>query len=272
MTAMATPDTSATLEVQGLTVSLSGRNILTNLTLPALKPGRITVLLGPNGSGKTTLLRSLAGLIPSQAEMISLGAPTRGPSQEAHRQAQTAYLPQSFPPGPALSVVESMLVALAVRPGHTLRHERLARAVAALKELHIEGLATQRADALSGGQRQLVALAQTLAHDPRILLLDEPLAALDPAHQFRVLNHLTNLTRERKLITLLVMHDLNLALRYADDCLILKNGTLLACGAPDQTLTPDTIGQAFDIAAQLLPGPDGKPYLWLGGRPQLASE
>ena len=156
------------------------RKVIENLTVPHLPRGKITALLGPNGSGKSTLMRAMAGLGPCRGELLLEGENLL--TQPFSRRAeQVVYLPQTLPAGVHLHVLESIIVAQRAAGG---RHspQRQEEVMALLRQLGIAHLAMSYLDQLSGGQKQLVGLAQSLIRQPRLLLLDEPLSALSLSH------------------------------------------------------------------------------------------
>ncbi|WP_064151483.1 ABC transporter ATP-binding protein, partial [Klebsiella pneumoniae] len=206
------------------------RKVIENLTVPHLPRGKITALLGPNGSGKSTLMRAMAGLGPCRGELLLEGENLL--TQPFSRRAeQVVYLPQTLPAGVHLHVLESIIVAQRAAGG---RHspQRQEEVMALLRQLGIAHLAMSYLDQLSGGQKQLVGLAQSLIRQPRLLLLDEPLSALDLNYQFHVMDLVRRETRRRNIVTLVVVHDINIALRHADHVLMLKAGQLLGDGTP----------------------------------------
>ncbi len=162
------------------------RKVIENLTVPHLPRGKITALLGPNGSGKSTLMRAMAGLGPCRGELLLEGENLL--TQPFSRRAeQVVYLPQTLPAGVHLHVLESIIVA---QRAAGARHspQRQEEVMALLRQLGIAHLAMSYLDQLSGGQKQLVGLAQSLIRQPRLLLLDEPLSALDLNYQFHVMD------------------------------------------------------------------------------------
>ncbi|MGB3289013.1 MAG: ABC transporter ATP-binding protein [Burkholderiaceae bacterium] len=239
------------LRVEGLSCQLGGKPILQGLTLPALSGG-LVALLGPNGSGKSTLLRSIAGLAPARFDTLSLnGQDLRG--LPARVRADTIrYLPQFLPEAIHLTVTEALLVALHARGGLSTA-AAMERGIAALDTLGIRELGPRFLDELSGGQKQLVGLAQALADQPAVLLLDEPLASLDLNFQHHAMLLLKRLAADQGLLVLIVVHDLNIALRYADTALLLHQGRLLAAGEPRSVITPASIAQAFQVRARVEP-------------------
>ncbi len=201
------------------------RKVIENLTVPHLPRGKITALLGPNGSGKSTLMRAMAGLGPCRGDLLLEGENLLT-QPFARRAEQVVYLPQTLPAGVHLHVLESIIVAQRAAGGrHSPQHQE--EVMALLRQLGIAHLAMSYLDQLSGGQKQLVGLAQSLIRQPRLLLLDEPLSALDLNYQFHVMDLVRRETRRRNIVTLVVVHDINIALRHADHVLMLKAGQLL---------------------------------------------
>ncbi|MBV6306070.1 ABC transporter ATP-binding protein [Candidimonas humi] len=262
---MAQTTQPATLLADGISVRLGGHRILDRLDIPELPAGALVALLGPNGSGKSTLLKALAGLAPAHMTRLAWGAIDLRPMPAARRARYLRYLPPGLPEDVHLTAAEAVMVALRARTGAAQAGEPARRVAAVLEELDIAGLADRYLDELSGGQRQLVALAQALAHDPAVLLLDEPLSALDLNHQHHVMQMLRGLAHERHILVVLVLHDLDMALRYADRALLLARGALLAAGTPAEVIRPDHLAQAFSILTRIEPSSLGHPHVLVSG-------
>lgn len=256
--------TLACLRVQDLTVRYGHRDALASLSLNAIEPGRITALLGPNGSGKSTLLKAVAGLVPVYAGIISL--PTNDPPSPDARTRQTVYVPQGLPEAVHLRVLESVLVAgnADLAPaGRRMISAQEAQTV--LRQLGIEPLALHYLDELSGGQKQLVGLAQALVRCPAVLLLDEPLSALDLNYQVHVMQLLQHETRARGLVTLMALHDVNIALRHTDHAVMIRAGRLIAAGPSADIIKTETLAHAFGVRARRQTCSQGLPYIVIDG-------
>lgn len=234
------------LLIDELCVSYGSRRILHGVSLPALPRGSLVALVGPNGAGKSTLLRALAGL-ESMTGTLRLDGEDVARLGLAERSRRLAYMPQQLPPGIALGVLESIVAALRLSGGGDL----LGNAFMALRRLGIEHLAEQSLDSLSGGQRQLVALAQLLARDPHVLLLDEPTSALDLHYQLRVMDAVRERVLSRRLLAVAVLHDINLAARHADWLVVLHKGRVVASGAPQTVLTPALLAEVYGVEARI---------------------
>lgn len=256
------------LAARGLTLGYDGRHVVDNLDL-ALAPGRITAIVGANACGKSTLMRGLARVMRPAGGVVTLdGADVhRMPTRRVAR--ILGLLPQQPQAPEGISVAE--LVRRGRHPhqgwfgGARSDDDRIvAEALTATDTLD---LAERPVDALSGGQRQRVWIAMALAQDPEILLLDEPTSFLDVAHQVDVLDLLMALNRGRGTTIVMVLHDLNLAARYADHLVVMAAGAIVAAGAPAAVLTAPTLLSAFGLTARVVPDPVcGSPMVVPMGR------
>jgi iron complex transport system ATP-binding protein len=209
--------------------------------------GEFVALVGPNGSGKSSLLRAIAGLQRHEGRVTLSGA----------KADSIGFMPQDNGAQTALTVLETVLLGRLRALGLTVPQAELDHAVAALERLAIGHLAGRRLTELSGGQRQMVYLAQILAGDPAVLLLDEPTSALDMRNQILLLDLVANLARENGLIVVAALHDLNAAARFADRVAVLDQGRLVAQGAPATTLTAELIARTYRVHAEIAHSPCG---------------
>lgn len=239
------------LSIDGLSVGYGRRKIIENLSLPAISGGAVTALIGPNAAGKTTLLRALAGLVPAKGSIRLDDVDLTALSVAGHARHVT-YMPQALPQRVALTVFEATLSALMSSRGDALSTaEAHARALNALARLGIADLAMRGLDELSGGQRQLASLAQSIVREPTVLLLDEPTSALDIHHQLRVMQLVAELAREGGIIVVIVLHDIAQAARYAQRIVLLEQGTIAADGPPDAAITPATLARVYKVEARV---------------------
>jgi iron complex transport system ATP-binding protein len=259
------------LHIHDLSVNYGKRPVLVSLDAGPLPRGQITALLGPNGSGKSTLLRTLAGLTKASNGSLSLDGETLALSAVSARSHSVVYLPQALPAGVRLQVLESVLVAAratrdgAQQPRGKPHSSDIEHAHAVLQRLGIEALAARSLDELSGGQRQLVGIAQALIRDPQVLLLDEPLSALDLNHQFHVMQVLREVTRERGIVTVVVLHDINVAMRACDRAMLLHDGRIVHFGPPPQVVTAASLAQVFGVLARIEPCSRGHHQVLIDG-------
>lgn len=227
-----------------------GKPVLFDVSVPAIAPGEVVSLVGPNAAGKSTLMRALAGILPAHGRAVLNGQDVLGLSL-ARRSSLVTYMPQTLPQGVGLSVLETVLSALDVGELNLSDKVRIERAVSVLERIGVADLAMTRLDELSGGQRQLAALAQALVRTPQVLLLDEPTSALDLHYQLRVLDLVRDIARERSMIALIVLHDLQAAARVSDRVAVLSRGVLAAFGAPDAAITPDVLARVYGVLARV---------------------
>ncbi len=237
------------LAAENLTYAVDGSPLVADACF-ALEAGTLTVLIGPNGSGKTTLLRLGLGLLePSTGTAWIDGSPVAKLSPLA-RARKVAYLPQNRPlvwPQPVRDVVALGRFAYGAALGRLSGEDEaaVARAIAACR---LEGFEERAADTLSGGELSRVHLARALAAETPLVIADEPVAALDPRHQHQTMQLFAAMAREGRGV-LTVIHDLDLAARYADRVLWMSGGRLVADGPPGETFTTDRLREVFGITA-----------------------
>lgn len=256
------------LAVKDLSLGYGDRTVINDLSLEVPR-GRISVIVGANACGKSTLLKSMSRLLTPNAGQVILDGKSvhRMPAKELAR--ILGLLPQS-PIAP-----EGITVADLVGRGRH-PHQRMfsrwtaaddAAVAEALNATDTAALADRPVDELSGGQRQRVWIAMALAQQTDVLLLDEPTTFLDVAHQIEVLDLLIDLNRTRGTTIVIVLHDLNLAARYADYLVAIASGRIFAMGTPSEVLTEDTIRAVFGLDSRVITDPtSGAPLMLPLGR------
>lgn len=248
------------LELQGFTAGYPGHTVIRALDLPRVAPGQLVAVLGPNGAGKSTLLRAIAGLRPAGGQALLDGQSLQVlPLHERLRLA--GYLPQALPQPSSLLAYESLLSALRASHPDIDRTTAAADIEAILVELGLENLALRRLDQLSGGQRQIVGLAQVVVRRPRVLLLDEPTSALDLRWQLRVLDLVRTQASRHGTLVLVALHDLNLALRYCDRAVVLGPDGLALCGTSDQLIDAALLRRVWGVDARVERCSQGYPLV-----------
>lgn len=210
-------------------------------------PGQVLGVIGPNGAGKSTLLRSLAGVERLHAEWN--GTPLT--------REQIGYMPQAYQTNARLSVLEAVLLGKREALGWRVAPADLDAASTVLFDLGLAHLEGRTMDRLSGGQQQMVLLAQRILRAPRLLILDEPTAALDLHHQLVIFRHLRAYAQLNNAVVVLALHDLTLAARFCDQLLLIDKGKNLANGDCESVLTAGRIAQSWDISPELMRARDG---------------
>lgn len=244
------------LSTQCLRLGYAGRTVVDEVSteLPA---GRITAIIGPNGCGKSTLLRGLARLLDPLGGVVHVDGQDLSTFSGRRLASRIGLLPQQPLAPDGITVAD-----LIGRGRHP--HQRWFRqwsdadeeAVAhAMRATELTDLADSPVDELSGGQRQRVWIALSLAQDPDVLLLDEPTTYLDLAHQLDVLGLLATVNRERRRTIVLVLHDLNMAARYAHHLVAMRDGRVLAQGSPDRIVTANMVRDVFGVQATVITDP-----------------
>ncbi|WP_345751112.1 ABC transporter ATP-binding protein [Microbacterium rhizophilus] len=263
-----------TLEATQLVSGYGGSPVVkgVDLTVPS---GRISVIVGANACGKSTLLKTMARLLSPQSGSLVLDGQSIGSVPTKQLARTLGLLPQS-PIAP-----EGIAVADLVGRGRH-PHQKLFRswsaaddaAVAeALAATGVSELADRAVDELSGGQRQRVWIAMALAQETGVLLLDEPTTFLDVAHQIEVLDLLTDLNRAKGTTIVMVLHDMNMAARYADHVFAMSGGELVASGPPAEVMTSELIARVFDLDALVIPDPvSGAPMVLPRGRHHVLTD
>ncbi len=247
------------LHLSQLKVGYRPSRAIQNLNLPSIASGCLVAVVGPNAVGKSTLMKSLAGLLPywGKALLDDVELSTLTPTQRIQR---LGYLPQTLPQ--ATSLVPYEFVSSALRVSENSSKANLDAALEwVFDRLGIRALAMKPMTQLSGGQRQLVGLAQVLVRQPRLLLLDEPTSALDLHWQLSVLEAVKSDTKTRHTIALMASHDLNLALRFCDQVLLLSPTGALALAPPAEALTPEYLKMAYGVNGRLEYCSKGYPFV-----------
>jgi iron complex transport system ATP-binding protein len=256
------------LTAEGVRLGYGDRLVIDGLDL-TIPDGRITAIVGANACGKSTLLRGLARLLPLAGGRVTLGGRDLADLSSREVARTVGVLPQSSAAPDGIRVADLVARGRYPHQGWFGRHRSdddlvVADAMAATG---VADLADRRVEELSGGQRQRVWIAMVLAQGTDIVLLDEPTTFLDVTHQIELLDLLTERNRDHGTTVVMVLHELNLAARYADHLVVMHRGTIAAEGVPSEVLTERTVHEAFGLTARIVSDPvAGSPMVVPVGR------
>jgi iron complex transport system ATP-binding protein len=232
------------LHVQDLSFRYNSHPILRDIGCNAA-PGEIVAILGPNGAGKTTLLRCLNATLRPHTGTVLLGEQDVLALSRREIAQSMAYVPQQIEP-PRMAAFDAILLGRRPWIGWDMRRDDILKVQSIINQLNLTDLALRHVDAISGGELQKVAIARALVQEPRVLLLDEPTSSLDLKNQHAIMRFIRSVVHIHHLTALMTMHDLNLALHYANKFVLLKEGTVF-CAGGEEVITPDMIEAVYGI-------------------------
>ena len=231
------------LQLTGVGASYGRKLVVADVTTPVIDAGEVVAVIGPNAAGKSTLFKRIAGLIKGPGDVQVIDG-TKG-------KKAIGYMPQDTSANAVLTVYESILLARKQGSAWSVDDRDLRFIDHVMDALNIKPIAFRDLGALSGGQRQLVSVAQTLVREPDIMLMDEPTSALDLHRQVEVLSFMQMQARQKGMIVLIALHDLNQALRFADKVLLLAEGHMRACGDPLEVINPTMLRDVYGVDARI---------------------
>ena len=237
--------------LSGVSARIGGATVLDGVDL-AVAAGELVVLVGPNGAGKTSVLKAAVGLLPRRGGTVLIDGRPLADLKAQPRAEAVAYLPQDRRITWNMPAVEIAALGRPFLPGEEAR----ARALEALSEVQADDLAERGVAEMSGGERTRVLIARVLATGAKALLLDEPVAGLDPDAQFLLMDRLRARARMGQAV-ILSLHDLSLAARYADRVIVMNEGRVAADAPPTEALSPAILADVFRLDAQWVQTPEG---------------
>ena len=230
------------LRLDGVGALYGKRLVVSGVSTPDMRAGEIVAVIGPNAAGKSTLFKRIAGLIGGPGDVRLSGSKGKN---------SISYMPQDTSANAVLTVYESILLARKQGSAWSVADNDLQLIDHVMTALNITAIAFRDLGALSGGQRQLVSVAQTLVREPDIMLMDEPTSALDLHRQVEVLSFMQAQARQKGMIVLIAIHDLNQALRFADKVLLIADGKMRACGNPLDVINPAMLREIYGVDARI---------------------
>lgn len=250
------------LQLENLTIRRGSLCVADNINL-ILEKGKIYTILGPNGAGKSSMLKTLFGEVAFEGN-IRYQAENFSKSTLSAWRKRIGYMPQDTQVEASLTALEVILLGKVDALHMHISDALLAEAAQIMDKLGIAHLAHRDVMRLSGGQRQMVMFAQVLLRTPDILMLDEPVSALDMHHQINLLEHVCEYTRVNNLITIMVLHDLSLAAQFSDCVILLGEGKIQGFGSAQQVLQPQLLSRLYNVDVEILYDSTGLPVI----RPQ----
>ena len=251
------------LELKNVSVSYrsGGKNypVIRDMTVKCASG--FNAVLGPNGAGKTTLMKAIFGLLPYSGQILLDGRDLKPLSVE-EKTKLISYLPQMDISSSNLTVLEMALLGRVPELGRRVRDEDLQIVVDVLRKLSLEHLSERPFTQLSGGQQKMVLIAQTLVRSPSLILLDEPVNSLDMQKQLELCEILKAISSEEKVDIITILHDINLAARFADHLIVLDhNGSVCAQGVPAEIITKSMLEDVYGVIGDVMPDGEGVPHI-----------
>lgn len=213
----------------------------------------MNIIIGPNASGKSTILKCMAGILRTKNSVFYEGREINKCKDLYHK---LSYLPQQISASAALNVFEIMLLGKTEQLSWRIKEKDLALVESVMEEFGIINLASKRISEISGGQQQEVFIAQALIKNPEFLIIDEPTNNLDLKNQLEIMEKIRQYAKRRHARALIVLHDLNLAIRYADRLHLVKNGKIRASGKPDDVISEPILEEVYGIKTRIIKNGD----------------
>ena len=249
------------IEVKGVSFSYSSKPVLNNMTFSFEGP-QLVAILGPNGVGKSTLIHCIDRILKPTEGVVMVNEKNCAEYGMKELARTVGYVPYSSSDMFPMTVVDAVLLGRHPHSNWKSTKKDVRIVYDMLRRMGIEDLAKSQFNELSAGQHQKAMLARGLVQEPQILLLDEPTANLDVKHQLGVTKLLHDLSAERNMLIVMICHDLNIASKYADSIIMMKDGTVFAVGTPEEVITKDNIETVYDVKCRIIED-EGRPHVIL---------
>lgn len=245
------------LELDGIKQGYGRKVIIEDISMQ-VESGEVVTILGPNGSGKSTLIKTICNFLPPMSGTVTLDGKNISDIGRSEFAKTIGYVPQTTMFFGQSSVYDSVLLGRRPYMKWSYSREDINTAADSMVKLGIDSLYDRQVSHLSGGQVQRVALARTLAQNPRFYIFDEPTSALDLRNQLDTLKLMRSIIKERGASMVMAMHDLNLAFRYSDKVLALKDGRVYNFGPAEDVITEKMIKDVYNVDSEIVDSPNGK--------------
>ncbi len=246
------------LKIQNLRFAYNSKPVLKGVSFEA-EP-MITALIGPNAAGKSTLLKCICGILNPEGSVVLGGKNLKAFSKDEVLKA-ISFLPQESENSAVLTVFEAVLLGKTNSLNWRVKDEDIYHVADTLEMLEIDDLAKRFINELSGGQKQMVSIAQSIVRGPSVLLMDEPTSSLDLQRQLELFDVIQDITDENKITTIVALHDLNLAARFAGKVVLINCGRIEAQGSPAHVITEEMIRTVYGVNARVMLDEDEIPQI-----------
>jgi len=248
------------LEIVGVSFSYDGRPVLENVTM-SVDEGNVVSLVGPNGSGKTTLLKCINKILKPKKGTVLVEERDIREIKLKELAKLLGYVPQTPTYSFSFTVFDTVLLGRRPYINWSISPKDKEIVSQALALMGIEDLALRYLNELSGGERQKVIIARALSQEPQVLLLDEPTSNLDIKHQLEVLGIIRSVVKEKRIVAVIAIHNLNLAFRFSDKVILLHKGRIHDAGEPAKVLTKENIRTVYGVEVEINNSEIGIPYI-----------
>ncbi|MCQ2084898.1 MAG: ABC transporter ATP-binding protein [archaeon] len=245
------------LRLENLVQGYGKKTVLNDISFE-VPEGKMVAVLGPNGCGKSTLIKTVCKIIPPKGGRIIAEGEDISDIDRREFSKIIGYVPQKYAPSDYMQVFDAILIGRAPYMGWSYSDEDFEAAADAVDEMGIADLIDKDIQDLSGGQIQKVIIARAIAQKPRYFILDEPTSALDLRNQLNTLRTMKRIIDKQNAGVLVALHDLNLAMKFADHVVMLKDGKVFAAGAPEEVINEDSIMAVYNVSSEIVEGRGGK--------------